>query len=335
MNVFEAILAHQVDEDLIKGDLNDEPAEMRTEIRKGDMDDDAHHGGDELVGEENDPVAGGLDSVSMVAHTRIGAAGTGHASELTRDGGELGKSEGGKANSSMSETSAAGLDGAQTLRGASFESPAFEAALPVKSGMPSVDAGGNVILSDDDVDVEQQMGSQKRAVESVVPAGSADVGENRKLTRDGGDLAKSKTFRHVNAIAESRFRNSEEMIYGVGVAPTPQAAPEVPQGQTWQQGAVTYSTSEDERISKAMDEQGNVLGEPSLNWQAPLIKGRHCGLCKSQVPSFLTVCPACGGNHGITARQGMTMEKSVERALQEPRNGDIQFPGGVITINED
>lgn len=203
----------------------------------------------------------------------------------------------------------------QKLAGQGFGTPA-----PVSgsSGFPGdgyPGDGAETMLSEDDVSVGQQMHGKVRPIEESAEVGqgegSGDVslGSNRKMLKGFG---REEDVRFVPQAAYMR----------------PQAQSVV--GQSWQAGVVTYNTSLDEHIAKALEEQ-TLIAEPTLNWQAPLIKSHVCGnsLCKSSFPSFLTVCPNC---HSGQSSQGVSFSKSVDASIKGPTQGDVRFVAGGIKL---
>lgn len=167
-------------------------------------------------------------------------------------------------------------------------------------------------LSVDDVMVGQQLGDHPRPLAGEAEkqeGGDASLGSNRKMLKG---FAQSQDIRFVPQMG----------------GPAHVAAQ--PAGISWQSGVVTYNTSLDERIAKALEDQ-TLIAEPTLNWQAPLIKSHVCGntLCKSAYPSFLTVCPNC---HTGQHYQGVTMSKSVEASVKGPTQGDVRFVSSNIKL---
>lgn len=318
MNIYEEILGLDVDAEFAKSDLNDEPrAELRAQnpVRKGEenidspmaekaidpgSDNDAHHGGSQLGGDENDPT--------------------------------MGKAMG---SLEMSEPGKSAINGADTLRANSFQVPNDIPWNGSANGVSGDAPGATVILSDDDVDVGQQMSGKERPLEQTLSVGHGNEarGENAVHGEDLGKGGEAFDYgRRALAAARAGLRVGEDVRLN-STAPAQRAQPAAaPQGRSWQQGFVSYSTSEDERISKALEEgNGSILGEPTLNWQAPLVQTHACGLCKSSFPAFLTVCPncRCGASH---TPGGVSLEKSVKDAVRGPQTRDVRFPSSGIVI---
>jgi len=301
----------------------------------------------------------------MVDHQRPGA-GSGRGAL----GAGMSKGDtGGESSMELHEPStASSYQDTQTLSRSTYELP--EMSNHPVSGLPSVDAGMNEMFSEDDRPVEQQMKDGKRPLwssQSVgqAPSGGSDIGENDvyghdvssgsgALPGDGtqgremvdhprpgsGGMSKSAPdpYGERQRFAHAAAQRAQFDLTHRDVAPEHGYRGEaIPQGQTWKTGFVTYSTGEDERIAKAMNEFGEVVSEPTLNWQAPLLQSRQCGLCKSVVPQFLTVCPCCGGSahSGAPTGYGVVMEKSVADSVRGPQKGDLHFANGVIILTEE
>lgn len=167
-------------------------------------------------------------------------------------------------------------------------------------------------LSADDVMVSQQLGDHPRPLAQEAEeqdGGDVSLGSNRRMLKG---FAQSADIRFVPQAGAAEAHAAQAM------------------GTSWQSGVVTYNTSLDERIAKALEDQ-TLIAEPTLNWQAPLIKSHVCGnsLCKSAYPSFLTVCPNC---HTGQQYQGVTMSKSVEASVKGPTQGDVRFVSSNIKL---
>lgn len=57
---------------------------------------------------------------------------------------------------------------------------------------------------------------------------------------------------------------------------------------------VRYVEAPEEYLTKS-----EVYGEPIIKRDSPMLKSHCCGLCKSQVPNFLTACPNCGDGSSL------------------------------------
>lgn len=218
-----------------------------------------------------------------------------------------------------------------------------------KTGMPqgAMSEFSTEQWSDDDAAVEQQLkeGGMK-PLERVVPHGGADLGQNASMNAPGM-LHKSEQ----NAGGPQGLQMSQAYatqigandMRGVGVG-VQASVEQVQKSETpvnyWSNGAVLYSDGEDQRIEKAMNDQGYITPEPTLGIpNSPLTQGHTCinELCKSQMPSFITVCPGCGVDQsgaGYPAPHGaVVMEKSVAVSLR-PKGGDLSLPNGVFIPKE-
>jgi len=286
MSIFDEVLGFQVDSVLSKSigtDMMELAVSPASEA-------DGHHGGGEM---------GGLELDEKKDITRV--------------------AKGDMSTADMKEPSmSSGIP--QKLHGKTFDMPAPVSEMhgwPGKDFESATSGERDVMLSEDDVVVGQQMHGKKRPVEASASVGHGDetrtddsLGSNRRMLKG--------------------FGMSQDVQF---VARQPMAMrqlPAMPEGRSWQAGAVSYSTSLDERIAKSI-ENDTLIPEPTLNWQAPLLKSHVCGndLCKSSFPSFLTVCPNCHAGQGY---HGVSLSKSVESSVRGPTQGDLIFPANGIKL---
>lgn len=346
--LFKAIMDLDVsaDLDLVKGEpcgpMNDEPrAEMRSVVKSDEdadmqLSEDMSHvdfvdhprpGSGDMNAWYEGNVSKNMSSVPMVNHPRptSGAAKSAAGStggESTLEYGEAG--------------STSDLDGSESIDGASWELP--EVVHSSSGGEPSgVPEAETVHLSEGDVDQATGLVARDMPINQTQWVGQGKEAFTGFGFPMEGAEGPGGTSGHIDFVEHPRpgpgHLTKGDVRYGVGIPGPGRQAQEAVSGREWQSGHVRYSTSEDERIAKAMEAgNGHVLGEPTLNWQMPLLKSRNCGACGQAVPSMFTKCPACGVGKSTSVPQGVYVAKSIQAKLREQPDEDVYIPGGDILI---
>lgn len=258
-----------------------------------------------------------------------------------------------------SQTSAA-LGGTQGAGDTSNAEPF--GSLGSMNGMPSVEAGQSVQLSEDDREPASQLTDGQNALERTMTHGSAglemsanqvmggDASSGGGMAKGGyGDLPRGGAFGGQAQQAVQAARAAENAKLGYGI-PAPAPAPtDRSRGREWSQGMVHYSTNEDSRVAGLMEKSvgpassvyGGAMGEPTLDMRAPLLKSMTCGLCKSSVPAMFARCPSCGNDHATgglpQAASAVVLSKSVKSNMSQRSRVDtpVHMPDGVLIIPND
>lgn len=210
-----------------------------------------------------------------------------------------------------------------------------------KSGLPKgpESAGAVQVLSEDDRAPEQQFDAgSESAIEktaAAAPAPGLQQEVDKQLSKSGvaaGALGNDDDHkRRAQQIAALRKSQQDIMVKGGRGVPEPAPAAPAP-SKIAVRGVTMYSTTEDEYIAKAMDENGCISSEPTLGMPGTLLtKSLGCASCGARVPAFLSVCPNCNHVHGSTislrkSNSRVVMDKTVQARVRPVVTDDFYIP---------
>lgn len=211
---------------------------------------------------------------------------------------------------------------------------------PETSGASEADAGKVTRLNPDEHDGSSIEGEPGITEEDAGPDGQAmrTVGANRGQV--GSDLSKStrvldaSEVQYANRVAAERAgRAAPRDVVHQPALPAPRLKKAEPPAPTIQlMNGTVYSTASDDAVDRLMNGgDGFYHGDaPALGVGGRLLqKGAACGRCGGTVPSFLTVCPQCGGGGGLTKAMPTHAPMQQKGRLRAPARQDFYLPNGL------
>lgn len=207
-----------------------------------------------------------------------------------------------------------------------------------KNGMPSVDAGELLLVTEDDETPENQL--KDKAPSDQVMARGAVGGAAQLASLVSQDMHGPRgPGGGAGAVSKAYDVSAEDVMRHYGVIPqAPVSTDAQPVVRSWMPGrsaGLVVRDFEDQFIEKAQNERGYIQVEPTMDlYDSPLMKSHECPMCKSRHPAMFTRCPECHHDHMSPAGASeslVRMDKSVYQSMRRS-GGDQYFPGGMIRL---